>query len=300
MMLRLAAFILRGPNQATLAVLSFAGLSLFLPLVGLLSSASVALVALRKGFAESARVISGAALALSLGGVVLTGTVMAPLLYGALMWLPVWAAAVSLRTTRQMGWALEFASGLGILGVTILYGVVPDPSGMWEERFRALLAPLAQRASGNEMDQIQQFGAWFSPYLTGIVAAGSVSSVILSLFLARWWQACLFNPGGFADEFTNMRLHRATHYVGVLCLIPALAGSAAASEFFWNLTFVLAVVFVALGLSIVHRVFAAKANKRFWLAGLYVLALFVPQTLLPVALLGITDPWVDWRGRWTQ
>lgn len=299
-MMRLVAFMLQGPNQATLVVLLFAGLSLFLPLVGLLSSAGVALVSLRNGVSESARVIAGAVLVMCLAGAGLSGTIWPPLLYGLLMWLPIWTAALLLRGSRQLGWALEWGSALGMFAVSIIYGMVQDPSDMWAERFRSLLIPIAQRASGTEMNQIEQLGTWFSPYLTGIVAAGSVSSVIVSLFLARWWQARFFNPGGFGDEFMRMRLHKATHYLALLCLLVAFTGSAAASEFFWNVLIVLAVLFVVLGLSIVHRVFAAKTNKRFWLAGLYVLAVFVPQTLFPVALLGITDAWVDWRGRWAH
>lgn len=299
-MMRLAAYIVQGPNQATLSVVLFAVLSLFLPLVGLLSSASIALVTLRKGLAESTRVIGGAAVVLCLAGWMAAGTAWAPLLYGALMWLPIWLVALLLRGTRQIGWALELASLLGVVGVSMVYLMISDPSAMWEERFRVLLAPLAERTGGNELSQAQSFGAWFSPYLTGVVAAGSVCSIALGLMLARWWQAGLFNPGGFAHEFTHMRLHRITHYLAVICLTLALTGSAAASEYFWNLVIVLVVLFIVLGLSIVHRLFAAKTNKRFWLAGLYVVALIVPQTLLPVALLGVTDAWMDWRDRWAR
>lgn len=299
-MMRLAAYIVRGPNQATVAVLLFAVLSLFLPLVGLLSSSSVALVALRKGFAESLRVIATATVVLCLAGAMVTGALWAPLVYGALMWLPVWGVALLLRRTRQIGWAMEFAALLGLLGVSVIYAVVADPSAMWAERFRELLVPLAQRAGSAETGQIEQFAAWFSSYLTGIVAAGSVTSVILSLVLARWWQARLFNPGGFAEEFTWLSLHKGTHYFGLISLFLGFTGSAAASEYFWNLSMVLAVLFVVLGFSILHRLLASKANRHFWLAGVYVLAMLVPQTLLPVALLGITDAWIHWRQRLTQ
>jgi mannose/fructose/N-acetylgalactosamine-specific phosphotransferase system component IIC len=58
------------------------------------------------------------------------------------------------------------------------------------------------------------------------------------------------------------------------------------------------VLFVVLGFAILHRVFAARPNQRFWLAGIYVLTLFVPQMLVPMALLGISDLWMDWRRRW--
>lgn len=299
-MTRLAAFILRGPNQATLAVILFAGLSLFLPLVGLVSSAAVALVALRKGFAESARVAAGATLAMCLGGVLVADSILAPTLYVALMWLPVWLVALLLRTTRQLGWAMEFGSLLGSGAIVAIYSLVPDPASMWEERLHVLLAALAQRTSGAELPLSQPFGTWFASYLTGILAAGSVMSLFVSLFLARWWQAVLFNPGGFGAEFTTLRFHKLTHYLALLGLGLALTAGGAVAEVCWNLLIVLGVLFVMLGLSILHRTLSSKANRRFWLAGLYLLALFLPQTLLPVALLGITDVWIDWRGRWAQ
>jgi uncharacterized protein YybS (DUF2232 family) len=95
-----------------------------------------------------------------------------------------------------------------------------------------------------------------------------------------------------------LRLHPATHYLGLLCAGAAIGFSDRAAEFFANLLLVLSVLFVVLGLSILHRVLAARPNHRFWLAGIYVLMMFVPQMLLPMALLGITDIWMDWRSRW--
>jgi uncharacterized protein YybS (DUF2232 family) len=94
-----------------------------------------------------------------------------------------------------------------------------------------------------------------------------------------------------------LRYHKAIHYAGCILAVFAIATSARTSEVAWNLLIVLSVLFVILGLAILHRILAAKSNKRYWLAGLYVLALFVPQTLFPVAVLGITDAWVDWRSR---
>jgi hypothetical protein len=299
-MIRLASYIVRGPNHATLVVLVFAVLSLFLPVVSLFSSASLALVALRDGYKQSIRVLAGAAAVLTFSGALFSGSIIAPLVYGALMWLPAWGVALVLRHTRQLGWAVEFAVILGLVGVSVAYALVDDPGAMWQERFRILLAPLAERAAEGEIAGIDRFSDRFAPYLTGIIAAGSVSSVALSLILARWWQAALFNPGGFGAEFLAMHLHKVTHLAGIVCLVISFFGTAAAAEYFGNLLIVLAVPFVLLGFSIVHRLFSARADKRFWLAGVYVLAMVVPQFLLPVALIGITDAWVGWRERWPR
>jgi hypothetical protein len=291
---------LRGRTQAAVTILGFALLSLFFPLVGLLSSASVALVTLRKGTGEGLRVTGIVSAAVGVLGLALTGSILTPASYAALMWLPAWLAASVLRLTRSFGTAVETAGILGVLAVAFVYAWVADPSAMWTERFKQILEPLAAAGSGADVAQFERIGEWFSPYLTGLISAGSAFSLIISLALARWWQARLFNPGGFAVEFTELRLHAVTHYLGLFFAGAALAFSGRASEFFANLLLVLATLFVVLGLSIVHRVLAARPNHRFWLAGIYVLTLFVPQMLFPMALLGITDFWMNWRSRWAS
>jgi hypothetical protein len=299
-MIRLASYVVRGPNHATLVVLVFGVLSLFLPLVSLLSSASLALVTLRHGFGASLRVVAGATASMSVAGTLLSGSVLAPLLYSGLLWAPAWGVALLLRHSRQFGWSLELATALGLAGVVAVYLLVADPGSMWQERFQMLLAPLAEHSAPGDIAGIDRFATRFAPYLTGIIAAGSVASVALSLILARWWQAVLFNPGGFGAEFLAMHLHKLTHLLGIVCLLVAYSGRADAAEFSFNALLVLSVPFVLLGFSIVHRWLSSRANRRFWLAGVYVLAMVLPQFLLPVALLGITDPWVDWRERWTR
>lgn len=298
MLLRAAAYTLRGRYHASLVVLGFALLSLFFPLVGLLSSASVALVTLRKGGTEGMAVTGLVSVVVSVAGVALAGSLVTPLSYAALMWLPAWLGALVLRTTRSFGWATETAGVLGLVAVGLVYAWVADPAGMWAERFKQILEPLVAAGSAPDVTPFQRISEWFAPYLTGLIAAGSVFSLILSLALARWWQARLFNPGGFSAEFTALRLHPATHYFALLCGVAAIGLGARAAELFANLLLVLAVLFVVLGFSILHRVLAARPNQRFWLVGIYVLTLFVPQMLLPMALLGITDLWMDWRHRW--
>jgi hypothetical protein len=98
MLLRAAAYALRGRVQAMVVVLGFALLSLFFPLVGLLSSASVALVTLRKGGSEGLTITGLVSTVVGVAGVSLTGSIITPLSYAALMWLP--ATAGLARGTR--------------------------------------------------------------------------------------------------------------------------------------------------------------------------------------------------------
>ena len=45
-----------------------------------------------------------------------------------------------------------------------------------------------------------------SRWMTGAFAASLYVQFLLALLLGRWWQAVLYNPGGFGAEFRGLRL----------------------------------------------------------------------------------------------
>jgi hypothetical protein len=293
----LAAFIMRGRGQAVMAVAALALLALVIPLVSLFSSAALALVALRKGSLESAWVLGLSALAAGVLGTVLTGSVYSAMVYGLLLWVPIWLAAVLLRESGQLALALEGALGLGLLAVLAVYVLVQDPSQMWQESLQRFLQPMLEHAPpGFDPAQLTQNVEFFSHYMSGIAAGGSVMSLILSLLIARWWQAMLFNPGGFRAEFHGLRLHSAVVYLGLGSFAAALTGGGAA-EIAWNMNILFFVLFLVAGFAILHAVFPSNGARRFWLTGLYIATFIIPQLLLPVAFLGLTDVWFNWRRR---
>ena len=280
-----------------MAVASLAVFALVIPLVSLFSSAALALVALRKGALESAWVMGLSALAAGVLGMVLTGTVYPALVYGLLLWVPIWLAAILLRESGQLALALEGALGLGIVAVIAVYSLVQDPAQMWQESLQRFIQPMLEHAPpGFDPAQLTQNVEFFSHYMSGIAAGGSVMSLILSLLVARWWQAMLFNPGGFRAEFHALRLHSAVVYLGLGSIAATLAGGGAA-EIAWNMNIVFFVLFLVAGFAILHAVFPSNGAKRFWLTTVYVAALIIPQLLLPVAFLGLTDVWLNWRRR---
>ena len=290
----LAAFAMRGRLQALVAICGLAFASLALPPLSLLSSALLALVALRLGAKESGWVLLLALLALGLGGVLLTGNAMESVLYGAILWLPVWPMALVLRETRRLEWSMEASAGLGLLAVLGVYLLVDDPVALWRERLQFFTQPMLDNASA-DLDTVTLAKALdsLSHYLTGAMAGGSVMSVILSVLIARWQQAVLFNPGGFRSEFVALRLHAGVAYAALACIAAGMLGSGVFAEIAWNLNIVLLMLFTIGGFSILH---AILGSKSFWIAGIYVALIIMPQFLLPpVALLGLSDPWLDWR-----
>ncbi len=292
----LAAFVMRGRFQALAAICGLALASLALPPLSLLSSALLALVALRQGAMESAWVLALALLGLGLGGVLLAGDALDALLYGALLWLPVWPMALLLRATRRLEWALEAATGLGLLAVFGVYLLADNPAALWRERAQLFVQPMLDNAPADfDATNLAKALDLFSHYLTGVMAGGSAMSVMLGLLIARWQQAVLFNPGGFRAEFVALRLHTGVAYAALACLAAGMLGSGGLAEFAWNLNIVFLMLCTLGGFSVLH---AALGGKGFWMAGIYVALLIIPQFLLPsVALLGLSDAWLDWRKR---
>ena len=293
----LAAFIIQGRGQAVVAVAGLAALALVIPPVGLFSSAALALVALRKGALEGVWVLGLATSAAGVLGMVLTGSIYPAMIYGLQLWVPIWLVAIMLRESGQLALALEGAMGLGILAVMAVYWLVQDPARMWQESLQRFIQPMMERAPpGFDPAQVEKNVELFSHYMSGIAAGASVMGLILSLLVARWWQATLFNPGGFRAEFHGLRLHSAVVYLGLGSIAAALVGGGAA-EIAWNMNALFFVLFLIVGFAILHAVFPSDGAKRFLLTGVYVAAFIIPQLLLPVAFLGLTDVWLNWRRR---
>ena len=298
-----AAYSLRGRYQALLVVCGFAWVSLILPPVSLLSSALFALIVLRRGGAEGIWVMAFAVLCLGVGGALLGGDFLQGMIYGLLLWAPTWPVAVVLRESRSLALASETALALGLAVVLGVYALVDNPAALWRETVQTFAQSFSQNAP-DDFDAVA-FGAALgktmdvvAPYFTGMVVGGSVLSLFLGLFIARWWQANLFNPGGFGREFAELRLHPAVVYAGIACLCAALLlrdGNFAVIA--WNLNSVFVVVFILAGISILHASILGGKGIRtffFYLALIFALMLWNGLILI-VALLGISDIWLDWR-----
>lgn len=294
----LAAFIMRGRLQAVVGVAGLALLSLMVPLVSLFSSAALGLVTLRTGARESLWVLAVSGVVAAAAGVLLMGNFQAAIVYGLMLWVPVWPVAMLLRLSGQLALALEAGLVMALLAVIGVYLAVGEPSQLWSESLQHMAASMREHAPpGFDASEAGERLQVFAHYLTGVLAAGSLMSLVLGLLIARWWQAALYNPGGFRAEFVSLRLHTPAGYAGLACIALALLSDGGVAEFAWNLSAAFFVLFAVAGFSIVH---ALLGRKGFWLGGIYVALLVIPQILLPVAFLGFSDPWLNWRRRLTR
>ncbi len=267
-----------------------------LPLTGILASALIALVVLRHGLVEALGValVAGAGVLvadLALG----LGMARAATLVG-INWVPVLALAAVLARTGSQARALELAAVLGCGAVAGVFAAAGDPAPIWEQLIREQLIPLLQ-AAGIGFDQAALDASLpaMAQMMTGLVAAFWAIGHFVTVALARWGQAALVNPGGFAREFHALRLGWVTAVAsGGLFIAAAVLDVALAT----NLALVLVMTYATQGLAVLHGTVARARMHWGWLVPPYVLLTFLPPHMLALlAVMGYVDHWADFRAR---
>ncbi|GFO72011.1 hypothetical protein BJAS_P1908 [Bathymodiolus japonicus methanotrophic gill symbiont] len=285
---------MRGRMQAMAVAASFALLSLLMPPISIVSSATLALVTLRRGGYEGILVLLSASLAAAILGFFVLGNFQFALGYTLILWLPVWVLSVVLREGRHLSLAFEMASVLGVLFVAGFYLMVENPAMFWLEVLNIMLQPMLQ-VSEVPVEQIEQTVVMLAKYMMGILATGSVTGLLLGLLLARWWQSNLYNRGGFAAEYLSLRMPQRFTIMTLVILLVASVTTGVFSELVWNIGIILFMLYAFIGTAIAHALIATFKAKRFILPLFYISIFVVPQIVLPVAIIGISDTWLNLR-----
>lgn len=288
----LASFIMRGPTQAIMVIAVAGMLSLLLPPLGYLGSAAVALVTLRQGTLAGLKVIAGAGLAVAGLAMLALGQAAVASAFAAL-WLPVWLLATVLRHTVSLARALEWAVALALLLILAMHGLMEDPAVFWQRMIEQVLLP-AMGETSLTPEQQREAARW----LTGLLAVALMLGWIITLLLARWWQALLWNPGGFRAEFHGLRLHRGLALLALVLFALQALGQGGAGTWVAEALMVMLLVYLFQGLAVMHAVNDRLGAKTGWLVVIYALLFLMPQQAVAVlGLLGYMDAWFDVRQR---
>ena len=293
----LAAYIMRGRMQAVLVASVAAMLSMLLPPLSYFSGATIGLVTLRAGNRPGLGVILGAGVAVAVLTLVTMGSPVPALVFAIGLWGPVWVMANRLRRTVRLSDSLLLAGLFGAVLVIAFYAVVGEPATWWHQYLLELFKPALQ-ATGDETKRTAQLIVNLSQVMTGTMAAGLSLTLAGSLLLGRWWQALLYHPGGFRQEFHGLRLGRRLSSGTVVLLIGILLASGTLKLMAIDLLFVAMALHLLQGLATVHGLVGRSKAHIGWLIGLYVLLLLPPtmtQTALTLAVAGFADSWFDFR-----
>ncbi|MGO2263122.1 hypothetical protein [Halomonas sp.] len=278
-MLALARWLMRGLPYAV----GGAALATLVPWLFWLGAAIAALVTLRKGFAPALPVIIAAALPAgfwwSQGDVIPLASV-----------LLVTLMAVVLR--ERMRWSEALLAGTLVAAAMVQFGIfsLPGDMGPMLEQLRQgspdvdrMLTELANQGYDTQM-------------LAAIVVGGVTGLVVLiasiaCLALARSWQAGLYNPGGFREEFHALRLApKELAVLAVLCVVGMMLGGHALAVLGW-------IPLLVAGIALVHGYIGLKGMNGLWLVAFYVLLITTWPTILIVLLLGLIDTFANIRAR---
>ncbi len=284
----IARFIMASRWRAIGLTALFTILGVYFIPVSILTGAIIGLVALRRGPWAGGVIIVGAGLISWLIFSLLPPRPGFPFPLSYALWPPVLLGAMVLRRTFSQGMMLMGVGGWLMLYVLVMHGVTGDVVAFW----KGWLDHAVVNVKGATVAGFEEEGTL--RLINGLVALIYGLGIVTALLLARWWQAILYNPGGFAAEFRRLQLPR--WLIAVAVGIVWLAGT-------WDkvlmvdLMVAAMVVYLFQGLAVVHFLVLRFSGSWFWLVPVYGLLLMLPQfSLMAAAFLGAMDSLADFRG----
>jgi len=271
MMRGLAEYVMTGRRQAIIAVMLLG----LIPLVNLLNPAVVGLIALRKGLQEVVVIFAWAIL--PLGAWAVAGDVV-PLI----MLIGITGLAVLLRETESWEFTLLAAIAVGVC-VEVYFRLQPAVIDALMQQLDLYLQ--ASNPQGLQIEEVRDV-------MLSVIGAVYMFLSIVLLMLARWMQAVLYNPGGFKQEFHNLRVEQKVALALIVILLLSSFGIVVPEA--WVLYFVLPLLFS--GIALTHAVVAKKKLSSMWLVTFYIL-LMLPVVVQILVLLALVDSWYDFRSR---
>ncbi len=293
----LASYAMRGRSQAVMLAVVLALLSLLMLPLSIFSSAILALVTLRKGVTEAFIVLILGTIACGILSLLLLGMPFQVLSYVLFMWVPMVLFASVLRISRSLALTILSALALGLLLLVGQYLHTEDPGTQWRGIIEAVTKPLEDNQMISEADRLSLV-TMLAKWMPGVIVAGFLLQSMVSIFTARWWQASLFNPGGFRVEFHQLRLPRILAVVTLPVLLMMLLGNNDGGHFWGYVAMLLIAAWFLHGLALAHGAVGLISANIGWLIGMYaLLVFFMPHMMMVLAAAGFADVWFDFRAR---
>jgi hypothetical protein len=208
----------------------------------------------------------------------------------SVLWLPAWVCAQILRLTHSQGAMLLTIGILGGLFAVGMWVWMGDPQTWW----RAWLGKVLAHQGRSELSaEVVDRTAWV---MNGLMAAAISLSLTITMLIARWWQAMLYNPGGFRAEFQALRLPRGLGIPVAIAAVWVVIEQANGSNYamITDLVLVASVLYFFQGLAVIH--YRVRGQSTVWTVILYALLLLLPHyTYLSLAMAGLADSFVNFR-----
>jgi hypothetical protein len=289
----LAEYVMRGRKQAILLALLFT----FVPFMGWIADAIMALVTLRKGAKEGLIILMWELLPTVVVAVLMGRSQLWPYVGMVIGSILVYLFALILRQTNAWAVVVQASMILGIVAVLLVHASVPNIAQIVLKDITAYLQMADQQASLNwTTASLKANIGWFVQIATGLQIALLLLGDLISLAIARWWQGILYNPGALKPAFYNIRFGWVAALILIGIVIAALFGDAAAIDALPVVLF----SFVWPALSLIHNMAARHNVATHWLVFFYVLCvILLPYMLVLLTLVAMVDSWRNFRHRLT-
>lgn len=276
-----ANFIMRGRAQALLVAVPCAGTAIFF----WVSAAAIALVTLRKGAYE--------------GGLICLWSVL-PAAFLAWMMNPLplmivlctFAMAVALRALVSWPIALLCASAGGALCALLLLFGLSDYMQAFLKEYTDIFAQLEKELAQQNPGQPSLLPELGLPQMAGVFGIYVALFGVLSLVIGRYWQALLYNPNGFRQEFHALRL---PVQLAIPLLVLAALCLLAAEYQVWAWIFLVPLMIA--GIALVHGLAARKNVNRFAITAFYIALVLVNPVKILLCVAAVADSLMDFRAR---
>ena len=279
----LAEFIMRGRWQALAVAVLGSGSLLF----GWISAAAIALVTLRKGTASGGWLVLWAMLPAAIVAA------MSGDMGSVMLLLVAFCLSVILRETVSLPLALIASVPLAMLGGLALIALNGPFLEDLVATFNEALRQLEQDMTSDQQGELA-FTSLAVPQVGALLAIGNTVVAVLAVLLGRYWQALLYNPGGFGQEFRALRLPQ-----GAVVSLVALGTVLWLQGDEWRVWSAVAVMpLTVVGFALVHA-YAAHTDKGVtWLTLMYTLWIVLDPIKWVWLGFVMADVFVDFRARW--
>lgn len=263
------------------------GLSQLLLPLSIVSSALIGLYLLRKGERAGLWVLLFASIIIYQMSFLIPSRPGLAFPVALIILVPVYVSSSVLRTTQSQGLAIVavgICAALLAIGIQLYSG---DAVAWWAEWLQSAV----QGVKGATVEGVEENGTL--QIMNGLIAMLLGIASILSLLLARWMQAALFNPGGFKKEFQLIVIPRKVLYLWIafVALFAVMQ-----SSLMYDLAIIGAMMYFFQGLSIFHYTTDKKGYSSAYLLPPYILLFFMPQfVVVGLACVGVTDAFINYR-----
>lgn len=265
-MKKIGEFLLAKDQNAIIVAFLCALLSVFYLPTGFIAAIIVGLVTLQKGPKSGLLTLSWVALP-TIALLVLRRVGPFDVLF--VRCITMWIFASLLYRYKSWHVLLEWVAITGIALILLLHHFVPHLRQWWIAELTRYIQELVTASHWKLAASPAEFAARLAQIASGVVLFFFFSSVLCELFVARWWQTTIVNPGSFAKEFIRIRINPLLTTVVLLLGVLILFKVKSAQDL---LPLAILPFFIA-GLSFLHF-WTMKGKKFLFVAVLIYMVLF--------------------------